>query len=56
MVILSKHHSPDISPSLWIMPATNSRIMVGVQASLCQGDLANPLDLIGKAIERACVE
>lgn len=28
----------------------------GVHASLCQGDLAKPLGVIGKAIERVCLE
>jgi hypothetical protein len=28
----------------------------GVQASLCDGDLGGPLDVIGKAIERSCLE
>ena len=28
----------------------------GVMESLCQGDLAQPLDVIGKAIERVCLE
>jgi uncharacterized protein YfcZ (UPF0381/DUF406 family) len=28
----------------------------GVQASLCDGDLSNALDVIGKAIERSCLE
>ncbi len=28
----------------------------GVQASLCDGDLAAPLDVIGKALERVCLE
>ena len=28
----------------------------GVQESLCQGDLAQPLEVIGKAIERVCLQ